>query len=150
MQLLFSFTVGGAEKLVVDLSNQLIKRGHEVHVYVVNDLYDESMLELLSDQIKVVLQKRAVSGHAKIKTIKCITKYIIDERIEIVHCNSFSAPNLLCLKPMFFKKTKANNSCVSSRKSCRLFLLFSRFVVILFLLYCAELSGATFSFWPGT
>ena len=33
MQLLFSFTVGGAEKLVVDLSNQLIKRGHEVHVY---------------------------------------------------------------------------------------------------------------------
>lgn len=106
MQLLFSFTVGGAEKLVVDLSNQLIKRGHEVHVYVVNDLYDESMLELLSDQIKVVLQKRAVSGHAKIKTIKCITKYIKDERIEIVHCNSFSAPNLLCLKPMFLKKTK--------------------------------------------
>lgn len=106
MQLLFSFTVGGTERLVTDISNRLVQLGHEVHLYIINDLYADDMLECLSSEIKVYFQNRKVGGGDKIKTVFAVTGYIKKNHIDVVHCNSFSAPELMILKPFCFPHIK--------------------------------------------
>lgn len=99
--LLFSFTVGGTEHLVADTCNTLVMKGHDVHLYIVNDLISEEMLKCLSDEVKVKLQNRKVSGDQRIKSLFKINKYIKTNRIQVVHCNSLNAPDLLWIAKLF-------------------------------------------------
>lgn len=105
LYLLFSFTTGGTERLVTDICNQMVIRQHTVHLYIVNDLYDESMLSGLDGKVQVHLQKRA-PGSGKLKTLLAVARYIRKHRIQVVHCNSFDAPELLLLKPLYFPRTR--------------------------------------------
>ena len=106
LYLLFSFTTGGTERLVCDICNEMSHRGHNVHLYVVNDLYDAHMLQQLDPQIQVRLQKRSVGGGNKLQTLLNIAQYIRENQIDVVHCNSLNAPELLLLRPLYFPKTK--------------------------------------------
>ena len=73
MYLLFSFTVGGTERLVANICNQMENQNEEVHLYIINDLIDDNLLDTLNENIHVKLLRRKV------------------------HCNSFNAPELLIL-----------------------------------------------------
>ena len=106
LYLLFSFTTGGTERLVTDLCNEMAARDHQVHLYVVNDLYDQSMLDALHPQVHVCLQKRAAGSRQKIQTLLSVARYIRKHKIQIVHCHSMNAPDLLLLKPVAFPKVK--------------------------------------------
>ncbi len=106
MYLLFSFTVGGAEKLVVDLCNEMIVQNQDVYLYIVNDFYSENLLKTLSKKVHVELQKRKVGSGEKIKTLIRIAEYIKKHRIDVVHCNSLDAPDLLLPKSVLFPKTR--------------------------------------------
>lgn len=106
LYLLFSFTTGGTERLVADICNEMVIRGHNVHLYIVNDLTDQNMLDALDPNICVFLQKRPVGGGDKLGTLLKIARYIRSNNIAYVHCNSFAAPDLLLLKPLYFPKTK--------------------------------------------
>ena len=106
LYLLFSFTTGGTERLVADICNEMVRREHTVHLYVVNDLYEQSMLDTLSPAVRVQLQKRPVGGGGKAATLRAVTDYIRKHKIQVVHCNSFSAPELLLLKPLCFPRVK--------------------------------------------
>ena len=44
LNLLFSFTVGGTERLVTDVCNSLVKQDNDVHLFIVNDLVDDAMI----------------------------------------------------------------------------------------------------------
>lgn len=104
LYLLFSFTTGGTERLVSDICNEMVRREHNVHLYIVNDLYETSMLDTLDSRVRIHLQKRPVGGGDKLGTLQKVARYIRDNKIDVVHCNSFSAPELLLLKPIFFPK----------------------------------------------
>lgn len=106
LYLLFSFTTGGTERLVVDICNEMVNREHNVYLYIVNNLYEQSMLDTLDPRIQVYLQNRSAGGGDKLKTLFTVARYICDNKINVVHCNSFDAPDLLLLKPIFFPKTK--------------------------------------------
>ncbi|MBO5867940.1 MAG: glycosyltransferase [Oscillospiraceae bacterium] len=106
LYLLFSFTTGGTERLVSDICNEMASRGHNVHLLIVNDLIDQSMLDSLNDNVQVCLQKRTAGGGDKLGTLLKIARYIRDNKIAFVHCNSFAAPELLLLKPLYFPKVK--------------------------------------------
>lgn len=106
LYLLFSFTTGGTERLVADICNEMAKREHTVHLFVVNDLYDQSMLNALSAEVRVYLHNRPVGGGGKINTLLAVARYITENKIDVVHCNSFSAPELLLLKPLCFPRVK--------------------------------------------
>ena len=43
MYLLFSFTVGGTERLVANICNQMETKNEEVHLYIINDLIDDNL-----------------------------------------------------------------------------------------------------------
>lgn len=106
LYLLFSFTTGGTERLVCDICNEMVRREHEVHLYVVNDLYEQSMLQTLDPRIRVQLQKRPAGGGQKLQTLLSVARYIRANRFDVVHCNSFDAPELLLLKPLYFPGVK--------------------------------------------
>lgn len=106
LYLLFSFTTGGTERLVCDICNEMAKRDHQVHLYVVNDLYDQSMLDALDSKVCVQLQKRPAGGGGKLQTLLQIAKYIRRNHIDVVHCNSLDAPELLLLKPFFAPRAR--------------------------------------------
>ncbi len=106
LYLLFSFTTGGTERLVADICNEMAKREHAVHLFVVNDLYEKSMLDTLKDRVQVHLHKRPVGGGGKLNTLMAVARYIRENKINVVHCNSFSAPELLVLKPLCFPRVK--------------------------------------------
>lgn len=105
MYLLFSFTVGGTEKLITDICNEISKK-NEVFLYIVNDLYDEELLHTLSERVRIVLQGRSAGRGNKMETILELSRYIRKQKIDVVHCNSFDSPELLLLHRLLFKKTK--------------------------------------------
>ena len=106
LYLLFSFTTGGTERLVSDICNEMANREHNVHLYIVNDLIDPCMLETLSPKVQVCLQKRPAGGGDKLGTLLKIARYIRKNKIRYIHCNSFDAPELLLLKPLYFPRAR--------------------------------------------
>ncbi len=106
LYLLFSFTTGGTERLVADICNEMVKREQNVHLYIVNDLYSQSMLDALSPKVQVCLQKRPAGGGGKLETFVSVARYMRRHKIDVVHCNSLDAPQLLLLKPLFAPRAK--------------------------------------------
>jgi glycosyltransferase involved in cell wall biosynthesis len=108
IQLIFSLSSGGAERFVVDLSNELTRHGHEVHLVVFRN-------ELKSNHdahfYRTILDEKVNYHNLKIKEgfrfsafTKTISK-IKEIKPDIVHCHlniiSFILPLVL-----FDKKTK--------------------------------------------
>ena len=106
LYLLFSFTTGGTERLVTDICGEMVARGHEVHLYIVNDLCDDSMLAELPPAVRVERQNRPVGGGGKLATVWKIARYIRRHRIDVVHGNSVNVPELLVLHPLLFPRTR--------------------------------------------
>lgn len=106
MYLLFSFTVGGTEKLVTDICNEMSRIGHEVYLYIVNHYYSEDMLKGLSDDVKIQLQNRIPGQESIVKTILRIECFVKEQHIEIIHCNSLDSPELLALTRLLQPKIK--------------------------------------------
>lgn len=97
MYLLFSFTVGGTERLVANICNQMEAQNEEVYLYIINDLIDDNLLNTLNEKIHVKLLRRKVGSKDKISPLFKVAKYIKKNKIDVVHCNSFNAPELLIL-----------------------------------------------------
>ena len=110
MYLLFSFTVGGTERLVANICNQMENQNEEVHLYIINDLIDDNLLNTLNENIHVKLLRRKVGSKDKISPLFKVAKYIKKNKIEVVHCNSFNAPELL----IFSKIVNPNCKVVST------------------------------------
>ena len=110
MYLLFSFTVGGTERLVANICNQMENQNEEVHLYIINDLIDDNLLDTLNENIHVKLLRRKVGSKDKISPLFKVAKYIKKNKIEVVHCNSFNAPELL----IFSKIVNPNCKVVST------------------------------------
>lgn len=89
IQIIYSLCSGGAERFVVDLSNQLAEdKDNEVVILVVNDLQQESCSHYLSDINNNV---RIISLGLKglgIRSLLGIFKTIKKERPDVVHCHS--------------------------------------------------------------
>lgn len=106
MYLLFSFTVGGTEKLVTDICNEMSRQGHKIYLYIVNRYYSDEMLKGLSCDVEVQLQNRIPGQESIIKTMLRIERFVKAKQIEIIHCNSFDSPELLLLTRIIKPKAK--------------------------------------------
>lgn len=106
MYLLFSFTVGGTEKLVSDICNEMNRLGHTIFLYIVNQHYSKEMLMNIDLNVKIELQNRVVGKESVTKTIRKIEQFVKNNRIEIIHCNSFDSPELLFLAKIFHPSIK--------------------------------------------
>lgn len=103
MYLLFSFTVGGAEKLVTDICNEMVK-SNEIYLYIVNKSYSSELLNSLDNRVHKILYNRIPKSHDKLKVVHDLDKFIIDNKINVIHCNSLDAPKVLIFKPILFRQ----------------------------------------------
>lgn len=94
LNLLFSFTVGGTERLVTDVCNSLAKKNNDVHLFIVNDLVDDVMINRLDPNVHVVQYARPVGG-GKIKVLIDLAWYVKKWKIDVIHCNALNTPELL-------------------------------------------------------
>lgn len=106
MYLLFSFTVGGTEKLVIDICNEMSKRSHEVFLYIVNDNYDEQILCELSEKVIIIKKNRQVGSGRLLRQAIDLFEFCKKEKIEVIHCNSFDIPEIAILCRMFLRNIK--------------------------------------------
>lgn len=106
MYLLFSFSVGGTERLVVDICNEMVARGNEIHLYIVNDLVSEDLLSSLDEKVIIYLQGRKKGKGEKLSTLFKVSQYVRNNGIEVIHCNSLYAPELLYVSFLRNPKTR--------------------------------------------
>src|SRR5574344_10570 len=92
----FSFNSGGIENLLVDIMNNWNNADDEIGLCVVNQDYNEALLEKIDKKRKVKLLNRP----RKTKSIRFIIdyiKYLYKNKINIVHCHSGEAVKLAIL-----------------------------------------------------
>ena len=106
MYLLFSFTLGGTEKLVSSICNEMSKRNNDVYLYIVNQYYDQEMFDDISPNMKVILKNREPKFLNIFKAMIDLYKYCKKENIDVIHCNSFDSPELIFLCKLFLPKIK--------------------------------------------
>ena len=106
MYLLFSFSVGGTERLVTDICNEMVNREDEIHLYIVNDHISNDLLSTLDKRVVVQLQGREKGKGDKLSTLFKISNYVTKNRIDVIHCNSLNAPDLLYVSRLINPRTK--------------------------------------------
>ena len=105
MYLLYSFTIGGTEKLISDICNQISKE-NDVYLFIVNDHYDEEMLSMVSSNVCVTLYGRKKGANNKLSIMIDIYRFCKTKNIDVIHCNALNTPELLIITKMLLKNTK--------------------------------------------
>lgn len=86
LQLVPSLASGGAERFVVDLSNQLVNDGHKVVLCTLNDNSNINFNKQFLDS-KVEYNSFNIKGVSVIRIILQICKFIKDLNPDVVHCH---------------------------------------------------------------
>ena len=59
----WSLAFGGIETMLVNIANAQVKEGAEVSIIIINDIYDESLLKSLCDEVNVVFLHRKLHSY---------------------------------------------------------------------------------------
>ena len=105
MYLVYSFTTGGTERLLVDICNEMSKK-NDVFLYIVNNYYSYEMLKQINENVTIETENRKVGSKNILKTMNNISRLIKKNKIDIVHCNSLNSPELLFISKIFYHKLK--------------------------------------------
>lgn len=88
IQIIYSLSSGGAEKFVVDLSNQLAKMGHDVTLCMLRDDKIDTLTfnkQFLSPSVKFHSMK--FDRGFSLGKCRQLEKYIMNENPDVVHCH---------------------------------------------------------------
>ena len=88
---------GGAENLLVDIVNSMCKQ-HEVEVIVVNNVYDQEMLDRIDKRVKVVTLNRKPGSRSIVPIIR-LNWELLRFGSQVVHCHSMTIPAIILPKP---------------------------------------------------
>lgn len=101
IQLTYNIGAGGAEKFVVNLSNELAELGHDVEVCMMRPAYTEDSVfnkQFLSDKVKFT-SFGIECGFSLAKVYK-VSKYIKAQKPDVVHCHLNVIPYIFPLALM--------------------------------------------------
>lgn len=119
LQLIYSLSSGGAEKFVVDLSNCLAARGHDVTICILlDDTIPEMSFNKQFIKANVKFDSLGFNPGFSLSKVKKVEAYINSVRPDIVHCHLNVIPYIFRLactnkKVKFFHTihSLANKSC---------------------------------------
>lgn len=104
--IVFSFKVGGVEKLLIDILNEVSKDYNKnIYFIIINNDYDNHLIEQISNRVKVILLNREV-GSGRIKYILKFAKLILRSHIDVVHCQGIDSVKFALLAKMLKKNIK--------------------------------------------
>lgn len=101
LHLIFSLNVGGAESMLIDIANRQTSN-NTVYVYIINSIYNQTLIKALNNNIKVHLFNRRASSRNILKIVE-INSAIFKIKPDIIHCHDSNIIDLLLVR--FFFKT---------------------------------------------
>ena len=87
LHIIFSFNNGGSENLLINLLNSWQNTNDKLFLCVVNDNYDETLINQLNNEVTVFKLNRQ-PGTGKLYGMSQLRKIVKDNEINIVHCHS--------------------------------------------------------------
>ena len=91
--------MGGIERLLIDMSRSMVRKGHTVYLCVINEDYTPSLLEEVDPGVQVVLLHRK-PGASLLQASLRFARFAATHPIDVLHCQGlncvlFSAPAIL-------------------------------------------------------
>lgn len=90
MFLIFSFNVGGIERLLIDLCNNMASKGHHIYLCIINDDYTEDIINELSPLVNILYLKRPIGSKKQLAYMQSLSKLISNYHIQILHCQGIN------------------------------------------------------------
>lgn len=100
VHLICSFTTGGTETMLVDIANEQVSRGHQVVLFIINDVVEERLLSYLDKQISIIKIGRKPGSRDIGSIIKLNTK-LYRYKGAVMHCHDSVIAGMLA--PVFYK-----------------------------------------------
>lgn len=101
VHIVFSLQTGGIENMLVDIiNNQVVS--NEVHLVVINNLYDESIINRLDAKVILRLLHRKPMSKGLYEIVK-LNAILLKERFDIIHCHTHTVCKILFYR--FLRKT---------------------------------------------
>lgn len=100
VHLFWSFTIGGAETMIVDLMKIQSKDYSKIYLIIVNNYYSKKLIETINPQIKIILLNRKNKSVSPIPFIKLIL-LLLKINPNIIHCHNY---NLINFIPKFYHR----------------------------------------------
>lgn len=91
---IFSFKVGGAENMLIDIMNLQVEMGYEVTLIIINNEINYNLLNLINKKIKIILIQRPL-GSKNIYYILKLYILLYLNKINIIHCHSEALGKIL-------------------------------------------------------
>jgi len=108
--LIFSFNVGGIERLLIDMANEMAKRGNNITLCIINDDYDEELLSYLNQDVDIFKLNRKVGAKRNATYMYRLAKIIRQRKIEILHCQGINCVIFSAFTKIFSSRTKIINT----------------------------------------
>ena len=84
--LIFSFNTGGIERQLIEMSNNMVRKGHSVTLCVVNHNYEETLFKKFDCKVKIVRLERPVGSHCKLAYMRKLATLVRNDNIDVIHC----------------------------------------------------------------
>ena len=93
---IWSFCTGGAETMLIDIANEQAKT-QQVYVVIVNDLYEQYLIDRLSSEVKVIFIRRKSGSRSPLPFVRLnLTLWKIHP--DVVHFHSINLPSAVLRK----------------------------------------------------
>jgi glycosyltransferase involved in cell wall biosynthesis len=90
----WSFTVGGAETMLVDIMNQQVESKNNVTLIVINKNYSTQLLSSLDHRVEVVFLNRRVSSKNPLPFIR-LNLLLLRKSYSVIHCHNYNLENVI-------------------------------------------------------
>lgn len=90
---IFSFNIGGAESMLVDILNEQVK-SHDVYLVIINDSYTSSLIETISDKVKLFYIGRKHNIFSAFYFVK-LNWILFRIKPDIIHVHNSSLPAVI-------------------------------------------------------
>lgn len=104
--IVWAFETGGIETMLVHIANEQFRLGETVRLYIINNLYEQALLDRLDERIKVTKIGRKPGGKNPWPFLK-LNMLLACSKPDVIHCHVFSIINII--QPSLHKK------CVMTR-----------------------------------
>lgn len=101
VHVIWSFTVGGAETMLVDIVNEQIKLNSDITLVIVNKHYNEDLISQIDANIKIIYINRIVGSKNFLPIVK-LNLILLYLKPDVIHCH-----NSNLIKQLFFLRKKA-------------------------------------------
>ncbi len=124
----YGLTLGGIETMLVNIANEQVKKGHIVHIIVINNLINESLFQLLDGNIHFHCLHRRVGSKNPVPYIK-LNFMLMKFNPDIIHLHYSDIAKYLFI-PSIRKKTCVTQHDVCTKRNSRYLYLSKRIYAI--------------------